>query len=105
MPLPGSDCGGTTYNVIWCAHRARVESLIHSTNPFLAAMQHTFGWRLGKLMACGVRGSWPLSAVEATEIIRHRCVLMGNAAHTLHPVAGQGFVGTRCFSFVDTMSG
>lgn len=108
LPLPGSDSGGTIYNVIWCAHRARVESLMaFPDEPFLAAMQQTFGWRLGKLMACGVRGSWPLSAVEATEIIRHRCVLMGNAAHTLHPVAGQGFnLSVRDVSaLVDTMSG
>ena len=62
-----------------------------SDSVFLSAMQETFGWRVGKLLACGARGSWPLASIEATEVTRHRCVLMGNAAHTLHPVAGQGF--------------
>jgi 2-octaprenyl-6-methoxyphenol hydroxylase len=92
LPLPSSNNGQAVYNVIWCAHRATVDSLMPmSDSAFLFAMQETFGWRVGKLLACGYRGSWPLASIEATEVTRHRCVLMGNAAHTLHPVAGQGF--------------
>ena len=92
LPLPSSNNGQAVYNVIWCAHRATVDALMPmSDSVFLSAMQETFGWRVGKLLACGARGSWPLASIEATEVTRHRCVLMGNAAHTLHPVAGQGF--------------
>ncbi len=92
LPLPSSNIGHSIYNVIWCAHRATVDALMPLSDPaFLSAMQETFGWRVGKLLACGARGSWPLASIEATEVTRHRCVLMGNAAHTLHPVAGQGF--------------
>jgi len=92
LPLPRSNNGQAVYNVIWCAHRATVDALMPmSDSVFLSAMQETFGWRVGKLLACGARGSWPLASIEATEVTRHRCVLMGNAAHTLHPVAGQGF--------------
>ena len=92
LPLPNSINGQAVYNVIWCAHQTTVDQLMPmSDSAFLAAMQETFGWRVGRLLACGARGSWPLASVEATEVTRHRCVLMGNAAHTLHPVAGQGF--------------
>ena len=92
LPLPSSNNGQAVYNVIWCAHRATVDALLPlSDSAFLSAMQEAFGWRVGKLQACGYRGSWPLASIEATEVTRHRCVLMGNAAHTLHPVAGQGF--------------
>ncbi|MCH1552961.1 MAG: FAD-dependent monooxygenase, partial [Luminiphilus sp.] len=88
LPLPSSNNGHSVYNVIWCAHRATVDALMpQADSAFLSAMQETFGWRVGKLLDCGARGSWPLASVEATEVTRHRCVLMGNAAHTLHPIA------------------
>ncbi|MFY9178816.1 MAG: FAD-dependent monooxygenase, partial [Venatoribacter sp.] len=47
--------------------------------------------RLGKLTKVGVRASYPLSLVKAQEQVRRSLVLLGNAAHGLHPVAGQGF--------------
>ena len=57
---------------------------------FLQALQHRFGYRLGRLTRFGHRDAYPLSLVEASEQIRPGLVLLGNAAHTLHPVAGQG---------------
>ncbi len=58
---------------------------------FLAALQDRFGYRLGRLTQVGERFSYPLSLLQAEEQVRHGVVIMGNAAHALHPVAGQGF--------------
>jgi 2-octaprenyl-6-methoxyphenol hydroxylase len=50
-----------------------------------------FGHRLGRLERVGERACYALSLVEAVEQVRRGCVVLGNAAHALHPVAGQGF--------------
>ena len=58
---------------------------------FLAALQERFGYRLGRLEQVGERHSYPLSLIQADEQVRQGVVVMGNAAHALHPVAGQGY--------------
>jgi 2-octaprenyl-6-methoxyphenol hydroxylase len=58
---------------------------------FLARLQERFGYRLGRFTRVGQRASYPLALLRAKEDIRPRVVLIGNASHTLHPVAGQGF--------------
>lgn len=58
---------------------------------FLAELQRRFGYRLGKLCRVGRRSSYPLRLISAKEQVRPRLALIGNAAHTLHPIAGQGF--------------
>lgn len=57
---------------------------------FLAALQQRFGYRLGQFQKVGARIAYPLSLAVAREQIRPGLVLLGNVAHTLHPVAGQG---------------
>ena len=61
-----------------------------SDATFLARLQAAFGWRLGRLEAVGKRALYPLAAVTATEFATDRAVVLGNAAHALHPVGGQG---------------
>ena len=58
---------------------------------FLEQLQQRFGYRLGAFTKLGQRYSYPLQLVEAVEQVRTGVVVMGNAAHFLHPVAGQGF--------------
>lgn len=58
---------------------------------FLARVQQRFGWRLGRFIQVGKRSAYPLSHIRALGTVRQRVVLVGNAAHTLHPIAGQGF--------------
>ncbi|MCP5163501.1 MAG: 2-octaprenyl-6-methoxyphenyl hydroxylase [Pseudomonadales bacterium] len=58
---------------------------------FLEALQQRFGYRQGRLHQVGERHSYPLSLVESAEQVRQGVVVMGNAAHALHPVAGQGY--------------
>ncbi|WP_370980413.1 2-octaprenyl-6-methoxyphenyl hydroxylase [Agaribacterium sp. ZY112] len=62
-----------------------------SEAEFLAALQKQFGWSLGRFCAVGERQSYKLQLINANEQWRSRLVLLGNAAHFLHPVAGQGF--------------
>ncbi|MEJ2531218.1 MAG: FAD-dependent monooxygenase [Halioglobus sp.] len=58
---------------------------------FLRTLQGRFGYRLGRLAQVGERHSYPLSLLKCSEQVRQGLVVMGNAAHALHPVAGQGF--------------
>ena len=58
---------------------------------FLAALQAAFGYRLGAFRKVGRRATYPLSLVQAQAWHAGRVVLVGNAAHGIHPVAGQGF--------------
>jgi 2-octaprenyl-6-methoxyphenol hydroxylase len=62
-----------------------------SGQEFLRNLQDRFGYRLGRLQQVGERHSYPLSLVQSTEQVRQGIVVMGNAAHALHPVAGQGY--------------
>lgn len=62
-----------------------------SDGHFLQQLQRIFGYRLGRLVQVGERHSYPLSLVQSGEQVRRGVVVMGNAAHSLHPVAGQGF--------------
>lgn len=57
---------------------------------FLSRLQARFGHRLGVFTKCGARATYPLSLSIAREQIRPGLVLLGNVAHSLHPVAGQG---------------
>lgn len=58
---------------------------------FLAQLQQVFGHRLGRFVRVSQRQAFPLQLITAREQIRSGVVLVGNAAHFLHPVAGQGF--------------
>lgn len=92
LPIPNASSSRARYNVIWCAHEARQAELLDlSDEDFIEALQAEFGWRAGKIARIGRRTGWPLGRVAARELVRSRCVLLGNSAHTLHPVAGQGF--------------
>jgi len=57
----------------------------------LALLNQRFGDRLGRITEVGVLNSYPLQLRTASELARHRLLVLGNAAATLHPVAGQGF--------------
>ncbi|WP_350643462.1 FAD-dependent monooxygenase, partial [Psychrobacter sp. HY3-MNA-CIBAN-0198] len=58
---------------------------------FLSELQGVFGYRLGTLKQVGARHLYPLTLVEAEEQVRSHLAVLGNAAHSLHPIAGQGF--------------
>ncbi|WP_448215772.1 2-octaprenyl-6-methoxyphenyl hydroxylase [Endozoicomonas sp. 2B-B] len=58
---------------------------------FLITLQEKFGYRAGEFIKVGVRESYPLALSVAREQVRPGLVVLGNAAHAMHPVAGQGY--------------
>ncbi len=58
---------------------------------FLERVQSVFGWRIGRLLACGPRTAYPVVGSVADALVASRAVLVGNAAQTLHPIGAQGF--------------
>ena len=80
-------------SVVWPVKKGTENEWLGDENDqhFLDALQQTYGDRAGKFQKTGKRFSFPLSQVLAEKQVVGRVVLMGNAAHTIHPVAGQGF--------------
>jgi 2-octaprenyl-6-methoxyphenol hydroxylase len=62
-----------------------------SDAEFLAEVQQRFGFRLGRILQAGKRVAYPLSLTCSARISAPGCVIVGNAAQGLHPVAGMGF--------------
>ena len=62
-----------------------------SDQEFLDELQRRFGFRLGRFLKVGRRIPYPLSLTRAERTSSGRCVIIGNAAQGLHPVAGMGF--------------
>lgn len=90
LPIAGGQ--GRRMAMIWSWPNEQSESaMVLSDAEFLARLQATFGYRLGRFTAISERSAYPLNLVLAKEQVRRHVVIMGNAAHYLHPVAGQGF--------------
>lgn len=89
LPLPGE----SRRSVVWPVKKGTEDEWLgeHNDQHFLEALQKTYGDRAGTFEKTGRRFSYPLSQVLAHKQAVGRVVLMGNAAHTIHPVAGQGF--------------
>ncbi len=78
--------------LVWTQPQDQAEALMAADDEiFLARLQKQFGYRLGRFEAVGERVSYPLALTRSSEQVRRHLVVMGNAAHSLHPVAGQGF--------------
>jgi 2-octaprenyl-6-methoxyphenol hydroxylase len=87
LPLEGGRC-----TLVLTLSRATAESaMAWSDNEFLAEVQRRFGFRLGRFLKAGRRVPYPLSLTRAARTSAGRCVIVGNAAQGLHPVAGMGF--------------
>lgn len=92
LPLLGVEDAPHRSALVWTLDPGEAERLQSAAPPdFLAALQERFGYRLGRLTTVGERHSYPLALVRSAEQVRRGVVVMGNAAHALHPVAGQGF--------------
>lgn len=88
--LPHPDQNGTQ-SIVWCCTPERAQQLLAMPNDsFSRAMQDTFGDRLGSFEALTSFKDYPLYKSVEPEPVQGRIVNVGNAAQTLHPVAGQG---------------
>lgn len=87
---PGSAGGRAT--IVWTIAAEHADAILAlDDQAFAAAFQERFGFRLGRILRAGKRNSYPLALIRSEEQVRDRIVIVGNAAHSLHPVAGQGF--------------
>jgi 2-octaprenyl-6-methoxyphenol hydroxylase len=92
LPLEGGRCT----LVLTQAAEAAEAAMEWSDPEFIAEVQRRFGFRLGRILKVGRRHAYPLSLTRASQTSARRCVIIGNAAQGLHPVAGMGFnVGLR----------
>ncbi len=91
-PLAFLPMTGGRYSVVWCCRSEQTAELMGlEDEAFSERLQGRFGWRLGRLGLPSARQVYPLQLRVIRQTVHERLVLIGNAAHTLHPVAGQGF--------------
>lgn len=77
---------------VWMLSPDNAKKMLSLTDAeFTARLQDTFGYRLGRFSKVGKRAAYPLALTKANGLIARRSVVVGNAAHGLHPVAAQGF--------------
>lgn len=80
-----------TYSVVWCVAPARAQALAAlDDTQFSAQLSAAFGQRLGRLHSQAPRHIFPLELKARHAQAQGRVATIGNAAQTLHPVAGQG---------------
>jgi 2-octaprenyl-6-methoxyphenol hydroxylase len=92
LPLPPLRDAPHRMALVWSLppeHSQELESA--DDEHFKAALLDAFGYRLGRIRRVGERRGYPLALTESVEQVRRGFVVLGNAAHALHPVAGQGF--------------
>ena len=78
--------------LVWTVRTDQCDSVLTLDDAaFLQRLQQRFGYRLGRFTRVGTRHAFPLQLLQAKESVRPRLALIGNAVHTLHPIAGQGF--------------
>jgi len=79
-------------SLVWTVKSGDEDALLNLTDAeFLQRLQQRFGYRAGRFIKVGQRHSHPLTLMQADMPIQNRIVFIGNAAHSLHPIAGQGF--------------
>jgi len=79
------------YALVWCSRPDNAAQLMSlSDKAFLAKLQNAFGQRLGRFLSVTPRSAFALGLNAQTSAPVGRTISIGNAAQTLHPVAGQG---------------
>lgn len=87
LPMSDNRC-----SLVWTVNTGDEIALLNTTeHDFLSQLQERFGYRLGQFLRVGLRHHYPLKLIHTDQPIQQRIVLIGNAAHNLHPIAGQGF--------------
>ncbi|MGH8051952.1 MAG: 2-octaprenyl-6-methoxyphenyl hydroxylase [Arenimonas sp.] len=101
LPMPGGQFGA----ICGVANDEVANIADFSDAQYSDYFQQRFGWRAGRIRKVGARTHYPLKKMIAKEISGPGCVLMGNAAQTLHPIGAQGFnLGLRdALSFAECL--
>lgn len=78
-------------SIVWTLPETEVESVLALEQAdFHTALATAFDCRLGDILASGPRETWPLRRLHAGQYVREQLALVGDAAHAIHPLAGQG---------------
>ncbi|HEY1609367.1 MAG TPA: UbiH/UbiF/VisC/COQ6 family ubiquinone biosynthesis hydroxylase, partial [Paraburkholderia sp.] len=89
--LPMGGVHGADYALVWCSAPQEAERRAQlSDAQFLAELEAAFGARMGHFTQIHGRASFPLGLIASPALAKGRIAVIGNAAQTLHPVAGQG---------------
>jgi 2-octaprenyl-6-methoxyphenol hydroxylase len=88
---------GNRSSIVWTEEKVQAETIMAMDEAaFIAELAKRFGHRLGEISLAGPRQSFPLDMQIARSFIAHRIALIGDAAHVVHPLAGQGLnIGMR----------
>jgi 2-octaprenyl-6-methoxyphenol hydroxylase len=90
LPLK-RDASGHRSSIVWTEAAAEAERIMGlSGDGFHAELEQRFGLQLGEIEAVGPRRAFPLGLFVARSFIAGRIALIGDAAHVIHPIAGQG---------------
>jgi 2-octaprenyl-6-methoxyphenol hydroxylase len=82
---------GRRSSIVWTEGKAEAARLVALPDAeFLAALEQRFGLHLGDLALAGPRKAYPLGLYVARSFVAERIALIGDAAHVIHPIAGQG---------------
>jgi 2-octaprenyl-6-methoxyphenol hydroxylase len=97
LPMRDGERGEHRSSIVWTERASLARRLLELDTPrFQAEFARRFGDYLGPVEAVGPRWSYPLGLVHAERYIDERLVLVGDAAHGIHPIAGQGYnLGVR----------
>lgn len=89
---PHREVGERRWSLVWTARDAEVESILALDDAaFIERLQARLGHRAGRIISCGPRRAYPLVLQYVRDHVRERLAFIGNAAHAMHPVGGQGF--------------
>jgi len=92
LPHGSPSRAGHESALVWTLNDQELEQILAmSDNDKCLRLQGRFGWRLGRFTRIGECHHYPLTLTTVAEPVRPGVALVGNAAHALHPVAGQGF--------------
>jgi len=90
-PLAFLPMGGGWSSIVWTMPSNNIERLLTADKDvFHAELAVAFGHRLGGIVESGEREAWPLQRMHAEHYVAARAALIGDAAHAIHPLAGQG---------------